>query len=97
MILHATAEGWVLREPGEFRDFKVVLDGVDVDDAPPLDGLAFEGTGHAWIRPDLPARLAGPLADEAWRSAFAGMVTYAAKHGWVREDGAVRAHIERAG
>lgn len=96
MILHcSTADGWSLRDPENFRAFKVVLDGLDLDSAPALAGLSCEGK-HAWIAPDLPARLASRTADDEWAAGFAKMVAVAANHGWVREDGAIRAHVEQA-
>lgn len=97
MILHcSTATGWTLHEADNFCGFKVVLDGVAAGAAPAVEGLVFAGD-HAWVHPDLPALLAGSAANDDWRAEFDRMVAFAAKHGWVREDGAVRAHVETAG
>ncbi|MFE4503194.1 hypothetical protein ACFRFQ_25345 [Rhodococcus sp. NPDC056743] len=51
--------------------------------------------GRAWISADAVARLAGEAgAGDDWQSGFEAMVEYARLKGWLREDGAIRAHIE---
>ena len=88
-----------LREPDDFRSFKVVVaDGGDRDDV----GRALHGTGrleppHAWI--DVAAlRSLGRGDDEAWVEQLDGMVAFVPSKQWVDEGGAVRAHCEwRAG
>jgi hypothetical protein len=97
MILHCSkSAGWRLLEPDDFRSFKVVLDGVSPSEAAPADGVSLEDGTHAWIRQDVPARLAGAHATPAWQADFERMVAFAGKHGWLRDDGAIRAHIETA-
>lgn len=69
-----------LVDPSDFRSFKVVL--VDVE--------------HTWIEPERIAELAGELAaSPEWREGFERMLEFARSRGWVRDDGAVRAHVER--
>ena len=51
--------------------------------------------GHAWISAAAVTRLAGEAgAGDDWRVGFEAMVKYAGVKGWLREDGAIRAHIE---
>lgn len=50
---------------------------------------------HAYVPVEELRRLAGERAsDPEWQSQLEGMLAYAESKGWVREDGAVRAHIE---
>jgi hypothetical protein len=50
---------------------------------------------HAYVSVDRLAELAGELGDSAeWREQLDQMIAYAQSKGWVREDGAVRAHID---
>ncbi|MGF7125205.1 hypothetical protein [Rhodococcus sp. AG1013] len=51
--------------------------------------------GHAWISAAAVARLAdADGAGDDWRTGFQAMREYARGKGWVRADGAIRAHIE---
>ncbi|WP_336879389.1 hypothetical protein [Rhodococcus globerulus] len=51
--------------------------------------------GHAWIFATAITRLAHETgAGDDWRVGFDAMVEYAGVKGWLREDGAIRAHIE---
>jgi hypothetical protein len=69
----------VLQEPDDFTAFDVVV--VEPE--------------HAWIAFDALRALAGArAADPAWSEGLRAMVAYADRHGWVREDGAIRAHVE---
>lgn len=70
-----------LREPDDFRSFKVVVRGTAGDAFVPVDALR---------------ALAGDRAeDPAWAAQLADMLGYAASQGWIREtDGAVQAHVE---
>jgi hypothetical protein len=68
-----------LREPDDFTAFDVVV--VEPE--------------HVWIEVDALRSLAGARADDpAWGEGLRAMVAYADRHGWVREDGAIRAHVE---
>lgn len=70
-----------LRDPDDFRGFKVVVRGTD---------------GDAFATPEALRTLAGDRADDpAWSASLADMLGYAASKGWIREsDGAVQAHVE---
>lgn len=67
-----------LREPDDFKAFKVVI----------------EVPEHAWIAPDVLTELAGRRGDDEWQQNLAGMLAYAESKGWCDEAGRVRAHIE---
>ena len=61
--------------------------------APVAVPVSSEAT-HAWVRPDA-VRALSPLAGEPeWESGFAKMIAYAASHGWLGDDGGLRAHID---
>ena len=69
-----------LHEPDDFRAFSVVVPEVE----------------HAWVDPaQVIALAAAGGAGAEWRGSFDGMVEYARSRGWVRDDGAIRAHLER--
>lgn len=70
-----------LLEPDDFRGFKVVVRAAE----------------HAAVPVAVLEDLAGPdrAADPAWRAGLEAMLAYAAEHGWVLADGAIRAHVER--
>jgi hypothetical protein len=68
-----------LREADDFKGFKVVAGRPE----------------HAFVAPEALRSLAGDRADDdTWREQLDGMLAYAASKGWVRQDGAVRAHVE---
>jgi hypothetical protein len=49
---------------------------------------------HAWVSLEELKRLAGPRAEDTeWLAELDKMVAYASSKGWVREDGALRAHL----
>jgi hypothetical protein len=69
-----------LREPDDFKAFSVAV--IEPE--------------HAWVGPDALRELAGDRAsDPKWLEQLDGMLAFAASKGWVREDGAVRAHLAR--
>ncbi len=71
-----------------------VLTLLDADD---LTSLAIEvaQSEHAYVTPEDLRELAGDAAsDPEWAERFQKMLEYARGHGWTRDDGAVRAHIE---
>ena len=71
--------GVTLRDADDFKGFKVVAGRPE----------------HAFVDPAALRSLAGEKAeDPAWREQLEGMLAYASSKGWVREDGAVRAHVE---
>ncbi|MFZ0043360.1 MAG: hypothetical protein WAK93_18770, partial [Solirubrobacteraceae bacterium] len=50
---------------------------------------------HAWFAPAAVTQLSGARADsEEWRQGFAALQAYAAEHGYVGDDGSLRAHVE---
>lgn len=94
MILSCSRSGWQLDEPEDFGRFKIVLRGVTATTAPKLQGVRFDDDGHAWVAPSAIFELAGELADEAWSANYDRMHEFAARHGWVNAEGALRGHIE---
>jgi hypothetical protein len=70
---------------------------VELHDADDLTSLKIVATqaDHAYIAPQALRELAGDAAsDPEWIDRFQKMLDYARAHGWTRDDGAVRAHIE---
>lgn len=56
------------------------------------------GDTHLMVPVDTVRRFAAGRVGPTWEEDLAGMLAYAAKKGWVSEDGTrVRAHIEREG
>jgi len=89
-----------LADPANFRELSIVVAG-DANAANVPDALAslgrLEGDDHVFVDQALLIKLAGPLGDDPeWQESFKGMIAYAASHGWVAEDGAVRVHVESA-
>lgn len=67
-----------LREPDRFDELHVEV----------------RRTDHVRVRPEHLLELAGDRAQEPrWREGFEAMIAYAARRGWVDEQG-VRAHVE---
>jgi hypothetical protein len=55
----------------------------------------YDGT-HVFVSTDALKSLAGPLGqDPAWLEKLSSMLNYAEKKGWLDEDGAIQAHVER--
>lgn len=87
----------VLREPADFKGFKVVVSGgrdrAAIADA--LEGVAtWADEGHVAVERDAVRALAGEHArDPEWERGFAAMVAYAESKGWTVGD-AIRAHVE---
>lgn len=80
--LSSVPPGVTLHDAEDLRSFKVVVRGAE----------------HAHVAPDTVRALAGAHGeDPGWCEQFEGMLAYAASKGWVREDGAIRAHVEPAG
>jgi hypothetical protein len=81
MELHASLTLTELRDPTDFGSLKVVA----------------SQPSHVWVTREDLASLAGGVADDpAWREGLEKMFEYAASHGWLDENGAVRAHVEWA-
>lgn len=98
MIVTTTRDGTALLEPHNFRALHLQTDGSEEATAA-IAGLGrLADDEHVFIPTETLVTLAGPAAaGPDWRSGFDAMIAYAAKHGWVDDQGAVRLHIERAG
>ena len=101
MIIAVTADGRAeLREPDEFRSFKIVMDGQALAALRgALAGIAtVEPDGKtAWVACDAVKRLRGPDASTAWLTSFDKMIASVRRFGWANDaDGTVRAHVETA-
>lgn len=81
-------------EPRDFKRFKIVLRGVTASTAPGLQGLQFDDDGHAWVAQSAIFELMGESADEVWIANYGRMHEFAAHHGWVNAEGALRGHVE---
>ena len=96
MIIFITADGRAeLREPDEFKSFKIVAAGPSGVAA--LGGIAaVEADGKtAWVVRDAVRRLRGPHPPAAWLASFDKMVESVRRFGWVNDQtDSVRAHIE---
>ncbi|MDR0260453.1 MAG: flavin reductase family protein [Comamonas sp.] len=55
-----------------------------------------DGDSHVWLFPQVLRFLACQAADSEWDAGFAAMLAYAQQHGWVNDQGQVRAHITLA-
>jgi len=97
MIIFVTADGRAeLREPDEFRSFKIVIGGESGLAA--LAGIATADAGGktAWVAREAVRRLRGPEPPAEWVASFDKMVESVRRFGWVDDEtGSVRAHIER--
>jgi hypothetical protein len=97
LIRLAPGRAAALEAPEDFKRFKLVA-------SPGLAGAALgqalgeagrlEGE-HAWIAPAWLQRASGLGQRAEWLEGFNRMMEFAAKHGWVNEQGEIRAHIER--
>lgn len=102
MIIFITADGRAeLREPDEFRSFKIVVGGASGFAAlnTALAGIAtVDADGKtAWVTREAVRRLRGPNPPAAWLASFDKMVESVRRFGWVNDQtDSVRAHIEGA-
>jgi hypothetical protein len=51
---------------------------------------------HTWVDPSLLVALA-PDPDPVWRAQLEKMLSFAQEHGWIDQDGRIRAHVELIG
>lgn len=85
-----------LEGPADFKRFSLAVAPQLMTDpraavAPVAD---LDEGGHAWVRPDA-VRAISPMAGRSdWETGFAAMMDFAAKHGWIDDQGRIRAHIE---
>jgi len=102
MIIHVTPAGTAeLREPDDFKNFKIVVERKDASSdfiAGALQGIAtLEPDGKtAWVSQQALRQWQGRAQPAEWVAAFDKMVESVRRFGWVRDDGAVRAHVEAA-
>jgi hypothetical protein len=88
-----------LREPDDFTAFKILI-RQSASRLPLAEALGGLGTasddGHALVQVAAVKQLAGARAgDSEWTAGFDQMVAYAARSGWMSDDGrAIRAHCE---
>ena len=90
-----------LRGENDFKSFKLLVqrDPGAADLSSRLSGLADLQEGDAttaWVWPKAVIALAASRESPGWPVAFDAMVESVRRFGWVRADGAVRAHIELA-
>jgi hypothetical protein len=103
MIIAITPSGALeLREPDDFKGFKIVVEEsgwTDEEIAAALNGVATlddEGR-NAWVSCDALRHWQGTSQPAEWIASFDKMVETVKRFGWVDEaKGAVRGHIERA-
>jgi hypothetical protein len=95
MEIFVDTAGAELRDPTNFAAFKVVLNGDGADDS--IAGVGrWLDEGHVAISIDALRTLAGPHAgDPQWEDGLAKMLAYAGSKGWIVDESAIRAHVER--
>ena len=102
MFVKVSADGRVsLEDTGNFRAFKVVVDGSAdrIDDARrALMGLAdVSDKDTAWVFEAALRKRPEVAQDETWQKSCGVMIEKARPHGWIDESRkAIRAHIEWA-
>jgi hypothetical protein len=102
MIIAVTSDARVeLREPNDFRNFKILVEGAGDTDfvRKALAGLAsVEPDGKfAWVSQDALRRWQGREQPPEWIASFDEMLDSVRRFGWVDDERrAVRGHIERA-
>lgn len=98
MFLQVTQDLKVsLEDADNFKAFKVVA--ATASDEALRTALAEAGAGrldgeHVWVSADWLRAQAGGSAE--WGKNFEGLLAFAGSKGWLDDQGAVRAHIERA-
>jgi hypothetical protein len=99
MIIHVPPQGQPeLREPDDFKNFKIVVARAGTDVAAALKGVAtLDPDGKtAWVSQSALKNFGGRAQPAEWCQSFDKMVESVRRFGWVRDDGTVRAHIEVA-
>lgn len=74
------------------RSIPPTLELLEADDFDSLKTVVVVGS-HNWVSPETLEEL-GTDADQAWCDQLAGMIAFAARHGWTDEHGRVRSHVE---
>jgi flavin reductase (DIM6/NTAB) family NADH-FMN oxidoreductase RutF len=94
--IHLTSSGNVaMRDPTDFRRLDVLVDAQSEDRlARSIARIGRRGDDrHVWIAPAVLRFLSHHAGEPLWETGFDKMLAFAAKAGWVDEQGAVRAHI----
>ncbi len=98
MRIHLTNTGAItVLDASNFRQLDVLIDhqpSEKLEQAISKIGSK-DGEEHIRLSPAVLRFLSCKAGDEAWEAGFAAMLAYAAKAGWVDEQGNVRAHIVR--
>ena len=88
--------------PGDFKSFKIVVEGgsarrADVVSA--FQGIAeFVDERTAWVSQEALRRWPSQRGDPHWGTGLDAMVAKARPYGWIHEtSGAIKAHVEWAG
>lgn len=104
MIIVVEASGEVaLREPDDFRAFKIVVESGELSNAAlaqRLEGIATlnDDGKTAWVSQDAVRRISPKGSSPDWLASFDKMVQSVKRFGWVDDAaGTVRAHIETRG
>ena len=87
-----------LVEPNNFRALDVLVDpqpAERLEQAIARVGTR-EGDAHIWLSPQVLRFLSCQAGNAEWETGFAAMLQFAKQHGWVNEQGQVRAHITLA-
>ncbi|MCT9812550.1 flavin reductase family protein [Acidovorax sp. Be4] len=96
MRFHLSNSGTLsLREPMDFKRLDVLIDPQPpeaVEQAIRRIGRR-ESDTHIRLAPSVLRFVCAHAGEEAWETGFAQMLDYAQRHGWVDEQGHVRAHI----
>ncbi len=84
-----------LADADNFRAFQIEASGPRERIAQALEPYGQWDGDHAWLKPTRVRELAGERArQQEWQHGFKALQTYAAEHGYLREDGLLRAHVE---
>lgn len=91
--------GPVLLDTENFRTLKLVVQADESDSAVVAETTrelcTWGDPFHVFIQPHVIHSLAGEHGSApGWQHNFDGMLSYAASHGWVNGDGAIRVHVE---
>jgi hypothetical protein len=97
--LHAAPATVRLVEPDDFGAFMIIARSPEVDRErlEPAVGRFGRMTADGHVAVDVTAvkALAGERATESgWLASLDGMLAYAGAHGWLDDEGAIRAHVE---
>ena len=103
MIIAITAAGTLeLKEPDDFKGFKIVAEKPGATDAEIATALAGVATAdadgkHYWVTQAAMKNWGGKAQPAEWAASFDAMLEKVKKYGYVDEaTGNVKAHIERA-